>query len=692
MSLYPCRRVSSMGLTALALLATLVLPLTVPGPLRAQGNITAIHLVPGILGQAFPRSTSHLVLHVPVTNRGAAPGLNVVVSSATAGIETPIAPTNLPIALGVIAPGGAADLALDFDRTAFPTGLATTLTVKGTYTESSSTRGFQMSIPLTVLEAGTPDGTTESQSATRAPDLPGPTQGADGFYPHDPTSMVLPPDNEVPDVPIGPTRDTPIVPPSDININLDTGGGGFTALSVIRPLAATDPLRFNTDRNFNGDIPPPPGFADAFGAKSSGVLDPTVARNMGDMVLVSGNFYLGVSLNAGGAFIPLDPTTIFAPYPGGRRLAGDQVVHYAPTIDRFVYVGISRRLDVANAINELRIAVASPAAIQADLTAMPRRNTAWQNGGTYTLDTPFLNIPNMSLDFPDIAVSQEYLSVSGNIFQMVAAAGGGLENQYRGYYVLSVRLANLQNPPAGGPTFYLLFFNDSATDGVSGRLTQDASMPPHIAAHINSSTLRVGEWDTLTKVWTLRNVGNASYTNETAAYTVCGNGATQWLSMVGEDITGATERFPVGSNGELWFAWTAGRDADYTLPHIRIARIDQKAWTLLENKIIANPDLCWGYPSLASNTNAEVGMAAMVSGANGIPNFGVSLLTGAYANGTDAGAAATKPRWGDYMTIRRDPKNPKLFSATGYGVAANPATYRLWYSRFGRSTDVIAGP
>ncbi len=363
----------------LVLAAVLSLPLTVSDPFKAEAQITGVYLVPGITGQAFPRSVNQLVLDIPVTNRGTVAGSNVVVTSAMADSQTPVSPS-LPITLGSVVPRDAGDLQLAFDRTAFPTGFATTLTVKGIYNENGSTRGFQLSIPFTVLDAGTPDGTTESQTATRTPDPPGPNRDAQGFYPHNPASDLEPNENEAPPVPIGVTRATPNVPASDINVNFDAGWGGFNPMAIseprpqtrAQPRAMNDPLRFSFDRDFNGDIPPPPGAADAFGAKCSAVLDPTVARNNGDILLASGNWYLGVSLNAGAAFTALDPTLIFPAYPGGRNLAGDQIVHYAPTIDRFVYVAISRPLEAANTINELRIAVASPASLQADRTLCRR--------------------------------------------------------------------------------------------------------------------------------------------------------------------------------------------------------------------------------------------------------------------------------------------------------------------------------
>jgi hypothetical protein len=654
----------------------------------AQPQQSGFFPVPGILGEAFPRSAFQLVLHVPVANRGTVSASNVVITSAIANGQ--MTTSSLPVSLGPIVPGSAADLQLNFDRSYFPTGFKTTLTIKGTYIEGNSTYGLQMSIPFTVLDAGTPDGTTEVQPVeVLAHDPPCRGQNPYGFCPHGSAYPVDDDESGEPEVPEGPPRSVPSVLPSNIDVNFDSGGGGFMPKSASGPPADTDPLRFSLSRDFNDDI--------RFN-KAPDVLDPSVARNNGDVVLASGNWYLGVSLTGGEppdaespGFVPLDPTTVFGTFPAERDFCCDQVVHYATSIDRFVYVSISRPPDAANAINDLRIAVARPADIQADRMADPPTNHAWQNGGIYTKDSNFLNIPNMWLDYPDVSISAGYLLVTGNIYQKVAGAGGQIEDQYRGYYTLIIRLVDLRNGPPF--TWYLLFWNTPANDGTGERLTQDSSVNPHFASHINSSTLRVSEWDVLAKTWTMRNVGHASYVSLATSYTVAGGNQPQWLSCCKRSgILGATERFPSNGNPELWFAWTAGRGHGHPRPYIQIARIDRKTWTLLENKLIWNPDFAWAYPSLSTNSNQEVGMAEMTGAEDGIPNYGVSLLTGTFANDTDAGGAATKARWGDYLTIRRDPKNRKLFSATGYGVAGNPTDYRLWYSRFGRSSDVIAGP
>jgi hypothetical protein len=123
---------------------------------------------------------------------------------------------------------------------------------------------------------------------------------------------------------------------------------------------------------------------------------------------------------------------------------------------------------------------------------------------------------------------------------------------------------------------------------------------------------------------------------------------------------------------ELWFGWSAGRKVDLgngtsrtvvSQPHIEIARIDATRLSLIGERYIWFPDYAYNFPSLATNSAGEVGMAYQWGGndtrwANGA----VGLLTGTTSL-VSISSGNSGMQGGDYNTVRVDWPFTSCFSA-----------------------------
>jgi hypothetical protein len=91
----------------------------------------------------------------------------------------------------------------------------------------------------------------------------------------------------------------------------------------------------------------------------------------------------------------------------------DQVIHYAPTIDRFIWLmQYSRAKDKAGnptGPNRLRIAVASPQGII--------NNVKTACGAPFDLTSATFGLGNNWMDYPDLAVGNNFLQVSFDVWR-----------------------------------------------------------------------------------------------------------------------------------------------------------------------------------------------------------------------------------------------------------------------------------
>jgi hypothetical protein len=430
-----------------------------------------------------------------------------------------------------------------------------------------------------------------------------------------------------------------------------------------------------------------------FGKTGGTPPDPSGASS-GNVVLTTCNTYASLSTDAGSTFTLLDPTTIFPSVPNkdsagnllDKGLCCDQVIQYVPSIDRFIWLMqfCGAGATCLQGSNRIRIAAASPQDM------INSAGTAW----TYwdLLSSTF----GGTMDYPDLAVGNNFLYLSCDI------VGTGLQ-------VVRIPLQEIRD----GVTINFNYTKASDSKVAYGsHITQDTGDTVFWAGHNNNSQIRVFSWAESSGSYSLgTDVNIDSWLS--SDYSSQAPDGTNWLSfgfpeeqgLPAGGIIGAVRRpfsglvSPDGPPpaGEIWFAWTAGRGGGFPHPYIRLVRLKDSDFSVLQQNQIWNADHAYAYPCLATNSVGEVGISlAWGGGKKFYANHGVGIF-GDLVIWITATSDAALTRFGDYVTVRRHFPNTNLFSAVGYAVLKNAppdvgTRFDPHYILFGRNSVVNPAP
>jgi hypothetical protein len=224
----------------------------------------------------------------------------------------------------------------------------------------------------------------------------------------------------------------------------------------VSPQAYAATVKFNT----NNSVGITGAGLNCSGDSAAACAEPSGASGNG-VIFVSANWRVAFSTDGGSTFKVLDPTTIFPNDAVG--FCCDQIIQYAPSIDRFIWLlqGTGYRL-----------AVASPADIKNS------NGTAW----TYWNLSPNLFGKCTGPDYPDLSIGDNSLYISWD-------AGGGT-GCTAGFQVVRTSLAGIQ---AGGTI--TLEFTDPANAPSSKiwgeHLTQNTGDEIFWAGHNGNTKLTV---------------------------------------------------------------------------------------------------------------------------------------------------------------------------------------------------------
>lgn len=407
---------------------------------------------------------------------------------------------------------------------------------------------------------------------------------------------------------------------------------------------------------------------------AANVGEPSAAIN-GKVVFFTGNWYAAMSADGGKTFQYIDPATAFSAFdPPNSRFCCDQVVNYIPSIDTFVWLlqyGTDSGVD-----NIQRLAFAKTADVV---------QGRWR---IFDITTAMLGVGGAFLDFPDLAVGENCLYVTTNIFPS-SGAGSAV-----------VRLKAADIAASSGGQVQIPADHFVSTDLFSFRVTQNCSATAYFAAHQDTSTLAIFSWDESLPRPTQSSVGVARWIGGGGGYRSSCPDGNRWLDRADFRITGATM-----AGSELWFAW--GVDAGSNQrpnPFVQVARISAHDLTLIENLNIFDPDSATCYGALSTNAQGEVGASYMIGGGPRFPSHVVSILTGTRKDVVvSEGQRAPLPdpqtgkgEWGDFLSVRPAYPEASNFSATGFTMLGTAdgtnrdATPR--FVVFGRGSQPIVGP
>ena len=372
---------------------------------------------------------------------------------------------------------------------------------------------------------------------------------------------------------------------------------------------------------------------------ASNVGEPSTAMR-GDVVLYTGNWYAAVSVDAGKTFRFLDPSTAFQQFdPAGSSFCCDQVVHYIPQIDTFVW--LLQYSTASDVDNFQRLAFAKTADVAAG---------RWR---LFDITAKGLGVPGTFLDFPDLAVGANALYMTTNIFPPNTSKVGSA--------VVRIPFKSIEPGPFKIDRFVTF-------EIASLRVAQNCGETAFFAGHANTSTLRVFSWPEKKAQPDSAPVGVARWIGGNGYHSRTPDGR-RWLDRADPRITGATL-----AGDQLWFAWGVNKGSNQIdRPFIQVARIDATTMSLVENLNVFDEASATCYAGLATNSDGEVGIAYFLGGGTRFPTMMVGILSDPRREAEVAvgqrGPLADDDgshHWGDYLAVRAVSPKATLFCATGY--------------------------
>lgn len=604
---------------------------------RAQTVPNVLSL--GVAGVATPEPDI-LTVAAPITNLSGTPV--AIVTIERAGLSPATLRTSLPIRVASIRGYSSGVVQADFDSKALTPGKQYDFVLQGTYqVEKGAVTPFRIHT-LIVMPPRTAGSHALGKAQVPAQKVKG------GRYPPQKPRMGNDVNQAAPPVPT--TKHVPGTPTPNSTEPIPAPVGDPPAITF----NANDAVGINgAGLGCSGDA-------------AAGCAEPSGASG-GGVILVSANWRVAYSTNGGSSFTVLDPTTIFPNDAIG--FCCDQVIQYAPGINRFIWLlqGTGYRL-----------AMASPTDI------INSSGTAW----TYWNLTPSLFGKCTGPDYPDLSLGDNSLYISWD-------AGGG-SGCTAGFQAVRTSLAGIQ--AAGTIT---LEFTDPANAPSSmiwgEHLTQNTGDEIFWAGHNGNSKLRVYSLKEGSNTYFWRDVGISSWANNAPTSTT--PDGVDWLaknfngpggnSFPRNGIIGAAR-----SGNQLWFGWTAGTDTNFKQAHVEIVTLDRgNNFNKTQQVQVWNNSYAFAYPAFSTNAcTRELGMSFEYGGSRNYENHVVGFW-GDYVAYITTNSDVGDDRFGDYVSIRRAPSTRRdpgnLFTAFGFGLDKNtaPATGNradVRYVLFGR--------
>lgn len=410
----------------------------------------------------------------------------------------------------------------------------------------------------------------------------------------------------------------------------------------------------------------------------------------GSIVLATGNKYAAYSTDGGTTFTSVNPTTIFDNTADGGFCC-DQIVQYAPSIDRFIW--LMQFSSGTNGKNRLRIAAASPE------TVATSKCTSWTYwdltsdalGIVTTAADAALSSPIHWLDYPNMSVGNNSLYISVD-----NVGSGGASPPTGGRIIVRVPLSEI----AAGSTINFRYTDwAKAGSAYASHVTQNTGDEAYWAGNKNNSTLQVFSWSENSTSYSWRDVGVYNWPNGTLT-SIAKNGS-DWLTKAASfprfGVIGATRR-----GNEVWFAWTAsngaGASGGFNFPNanVQVVKIDpSNGYKRLDQFAIWNNDYAFAYPALATNDRNEVGIALGWGGKTFDADSAVGIL-GDFVVWYPEASTLSTTRWGDFVTARQASPQTNLFAGFGYAILKDTTTtagfrFDPFYILFGRQSIINPG-
>ena len=393
--------------------------------------------------------------------------------------------------------------------------------------------------------------------------------------------------------------------------------------------------------------------------------EPSVAVR-GDEVLVTGNWFAAFSTDATSSiskFKAVDPSRLF-PAPASKlKFCCDQLALYDPKTDAMFWL---LQYEYNAEGNLLRLAVAKKDDI---------KNQKWRY---YDLSPKGVGqYKNETFDFSACALGTKFLYVTTNSFSTL-----GKEP-----FMRSVAMRIPLDKLAAYEGFDLEYFDTKDLDDAkaSGLCpVQGATNTMYVGAEVDTQTLRIYTWSEATGTVASNDVIVRTWDSRQPFEAPSPQGG-DWLGRADDRITAGWL-----SGDTIGFAWTASRDVNFRFPHVRVAVLNKDTKELVEEPHIYSRDFAYAYPAAAPNSIGEVAITVNFGGDSVNPSCAIGVLRkqgnakNRWILATSAAGKAFPPdkKWGDYLTLRLDGKNPRNWVTASF-VRENNGTTQVGYQVFG---------
>jgi hypothetical protein len=213
------------------------------------------------------------------------------------------------------------------------------------------------------------------------------------------------------------------------------------------------------------------------------------------------------------------------------------------------------------------------------------------------------------------------------------------------------------------------------------------------AGHVDNSTIRVFSMHESSTSYFWRDVDVNNWAQNTLSSLGPNNNNWFGWGFPNNAVIGITRR-----QNELWLAWTASNGDggfggfNFPHPHVQLVKIAINSYTLLEQMQVWNPDLAFGYPSLATNSDNEVGIALGWGGGGNLHANSAVGIIGDFVVWYRDGSTWTHTRWGDYVSVRQAFPDRRMFAGFGYVTIQDGTTtaghrFDPYYVLFGRESQ-----
>jgi hypothetical protein len=445
------------------------------------------------------------------------------------------------------------------------------------------------------------------------------------------------------------------------------GPDGRGATRVGKP-----PALFGLDRTDLPDVAnPPPQVPGTFTVFRNVGLAPTTGSsevnepahgNSGNNVFYVGNWYAARSGSQGTNWTYINP---YADFPD---FCCDQDVVYDPGRDLMLWYRQGVVLSGGN--NNYKLGVSLDGG---------------KNWAQYTITyTNYSGLPLGWFDYPQIAVSNNFLYITSNYFNP--------NFTFQRMMVTRISLDELRAQGGIGFTWW------SRTTGYTWAPIQGAREVMYLGDHTSTTLFNICDQPESNTLLSCRDVAVPAWTSTPRGAAVCitPNGQNPCARLDQRVNVGYLKRNGAGTGQELGFFWSVAQGGGFAFPYVNAVAVDPATFAVLPGlpgrPFIWNGSIAFMYAGTAPNWRGHLGISTWGAGGGNYPTLyaGIDDDYNGPPPGWELGFISASnnvlsSNWGDYTRVRAHSPVANVWTLSGY--VTNGSVQSPRYAVFGRERD-----